>query len=246
MTPPLIHGLFIPPEAQVEQFRSWNRTYRLGFTEADIDAVGEPPAWPEDPLSAVLLHWSLDSPHRTAEYSWRVAAAQQPGSWRLSQILFDSFHLRLLPEIVFTPYQIQWETVHLGAGLYTAPLKERGPQSLHAQGFQAAGYFPHWARAMDGEIAPRIWLAGYELSEPYDGPGNWEDNWNWIEGHAWLHGFQIPAECYPDFEWEYTLRMGWCHFRPDILLGRTYADSPIPGFAVPYTDQPSVPAKQLA
>jgi len=161
----LINGMFISPEAQVDRFRTWNQQYRLGFTEAEIDAIGEPPAWPkDDPLSVVLLHWSLDTVHRTADVSAQIAAAEQEGITTSQPIYFGELNIRLLPSIPFVPYRLQWEVVHLGAQVGAIGDRIRGPMSVHAQGIQAAGYFPEWVRAMDGKTVPYVMLSGYQIT----------------------------------------------------------------------------------
>lgn len=177
----LIHGMFIPPETQVEKFRGWNRDYLMGFTEAEIDGVGEPPAWPEDALGAVLLSWSLETVGLTASESWRIAKDEHEFARLGDYVLLDVDHVRLVDGITFVARQLKWEVINLGAFIGATPENVRGIHSLHAQGLQAAAYFPDWARGMNGVTAPFIMLSGYKVLDIMGIPDAGIDSvgWDW-------------------------------------------------------------------
>jgi len=193
VTQPVAAGgerLFVPCSEQLRQLRQWNDNYRLGFTTEALDAVGPPPAWPAGRLQAVVLAWSLGTVHRTAEIAWRIAADQQPGSRRWQEVEFRQQSLRLRPDIGFVPFALRWDTVDLGTQHDRhhpiRPVDVRGATSLHAQGLQAAAYFPQWVQTMDGVTVPYLWLAGYELK--YGAQSSWmslKPRWQTVPVISW-------------------------------------------------------------
>lgn len=161
-------SFFIPPEKQLELARQRNAERQWGFTKANFEALGVPPAWPDGYLCAVVLDVSLDTVSRTFEEGWHFTKSVQPGEWRWPEVKSDEAHLKLLDGIAHQR-GLLWRVVDLAANWDKkdgiAPVTVRSPKSSPSSAvLWAASYFPELVRAMDGVKVPYWWLAGYQLS----------------------------------------------------------------------------------
>jgi hypothetical protein len=195
-------------------FVEWNCTFDLGFTVAEIEALGEPPAWPDGELKAVVLSWSLETPQSTTAVSWHIASKRNGQYGRQGAgDLEDQKYVRLAPGVPFTPHTLEWVTLDLGANRNrwgrVRPLDVRGEHSAHAQVIQAAAYFPGWVKGMyrDGESLPSVCLVGYEVDLTHGGfwSGTLKLTGRGSEGslvlgdgyaHSWYKGYAVPEVVY--------------------------------------------------
>ncbi|MDO8463087.1 MAG: hypothetical protein Q7S96_02340 [bacterium] len=173
--PPLIHGMFANLETQIANMRKWNERRRWGFTSADF-VLGDPPAWPDDRLVAVVLvpylpdHKGVTGIQRTFDELWEVTSRRQPNRDRWSEVRSDPQHLTLLDGITHTP-GLRWEVIDLGANWDKqngiAPNTVRSPASSpHAGILAATAHHPRWVRKMDSTTVPFVWAPGYRLAVP--------------------------------------------------------------------------------
>ncbi len=163
--------MFISPAEQFELVRQRNAKRGWGFTDEDFSCLGEPPAWPDDDLYAVVLEVSLDSIQQTFEEAWLWAAEAQRDyrrHRRWPELSSDERGLRLLVGIEHKR-GLRWRVVDLGANWDKkdgiAPRNVRDPKrSPHSAILWAAALFPAWVRAIDGVNVPNVWIPGYEAS----------------------------------------------------------------------------------
>jgi hypothetical protein len=168
---PLSVELFCPPETQMAQLMRWNTDYNLGFTSEQFTSLGAAPAWPVDHLVVVVLAWSLDTPERTAQMAWRIAAGRQVPIRRVPSDQLD-FEPRLAKGITFTPHTLRWQIIDLGANCnpeenqpWFERLCKQSSNLAHAQVLQAAAYFPQWVREMGSSSSiPCVYLGGYRAA----------------------------------------------------------------------------------
>jgi hypothetical protein len=143
----LIHEMFISPGKQLDLARERSMERDWCFTDDDFAALGEPPTWPEDKLSVVVLDISIDTVEHTFEEAWHFAASVQPNHWRWNELKSDADHLRLLPGITHKR-GLRWRVVDLGANLDKAqgmsPREvRRSSISPSSEVLWAASYFPN-------------------------------------------------------------------------------------------------------
>ena len=168
----LIHDMFVSPEAQLANVRSWNISRSWGFTEEDFraaEAVLEQQAWPSDRLTVLVLVPYLANVGITFEELWVVAFEQQPNHWRWEELKSTPDNLRLLEDIEHKP-GLRWEVIDLGANwdakTGVRPMDVRDASSAHAGVLASAAHFPKWVQAMDGTKVPFVWLPGYQATIP--------------------------------------------------------------------------------
>lgn len=190
----LVHGLFLSPEAQIEQWRKWNSEFKLGISDGEFQQLATSvPAWPEDRLVAVVLTYHFGTPQQEFEFYWPLIARAQERNWKWDQLLFDQDHLRWLSGYENVP-GLKWEVIDLGADRNRKPCDVRHPKkSPGASGLAAAALFPDWVRAMDGNKVPYIWLPGCEVSIP---------------GYEAWQG--VPCMYFDRDRREVGLHAGWC------------------------------------
>ncbi|OGY55654.1 MAG: hypothetical protein A2912_05610 [Candidatus Buchananbacteria bacterium RIFCSPLOWO2_01_FULL_40_23b] len=178
-------SFFIPPEKQLELTRQRNAERHWGFTEADFEALGPPPAWPDGYLCAVVLDVSLDTVSRTFEEGWYFTKAVQPGEWRWPEVKSDENHLKLLDGIIHQR-GLHWRVVDFAANWDKkdgiAPTVHTPKTSLSSAILWAASCFPRWIQAMDGVKVPFVWLPGYQLSISGSQP------WSYVPDLCWHYG----------------------------------------------------------
>lgn len=170
-------GFFISAAEQLELVRKRSAERNWGFTDQDFASLGEPPAWPEGDLCAVVLEVCLDTVQQTFEEAWLWASEVQPNHWRWEKLLSDEESLRLLSGIQHQR-GLRWRVVDLAANWDKKdgirPMDVRNPKkSPHCAILWAAALFPAWVQAMDGTKVPYAWMAGYELS--VSGSQSWSD-----------------------------------------------------------------------
>ncbi len=161
-------GWFTPAAEQLELVKKRNAEREWGFTDAYFAALGDPPAWPDGELCAVVLDVSLETVQKTFEEGWLWAGEVQPDRWRWEKLLSDEKSLRLLAGI---QYQrgLRWRVMDLAANWDKKdgirPMDVRSPEkSPHSAILWAAALFPAWVQAMDGVNVPYVWIPGYEAS----------------------------------------------------------------------------------
>ncbi|MFY9484282.1 MAG: hypothetical protein WAP74_01510 [Patescibacteria group bacterium] len=172
----LIHGLFVPPEVQIENVRHWNEQKKWGFGKNVLADLSKPPAWPDDRLVAVVLVPYLWDVQATFDGLWGIAASRQKNHWRWPDFRSDAQHLRLLQGIEHKP-GLRWEVMDLAANWDrkdgVSPESVRSAASSpHAGILAAAAHHPKWVQAMDGVKLPHVWIPGYEATIP--GCGRWQ------------------------------------------------------------------------
>lgn len=159
----LIHGLFIPPEKQLELARRWNDLRGWGFTEEDFAKLSPPPSWPDSPLCVVVLNISLNTICMTVEEAWDIFQSVYSGNCHRHFVLTDKNHLRLLEGIVFQPRSLKWVVIDLGANVDQTPQEIHNPKnSPHSAVLWAAAYFPLWVQAMCQQRVPGVFITGYD------------------------------------------------------------------------------------
>jgi len=176
-------GWFISPAEQLELVKARNFERNWGFTAEDFFPLGEPPAWPDGDLCAVVLAPALKTLQETLEEAWLWAAEVQENNRRWDALLSDEKSLRL-----FTGKEhkrgLSWRVVDLGANWDKqngiAPKDVRNPKSPDCEILIAAALFPNWIQAMDGVNVPYVWIPGLEVS--VSGDPAWSDvpslNWH--------------------------------------------------------------------
>lgn len=186
--PDLIHSMFVSPQTQLANVRSWNLERGWDFIEAHfVQAAAELEAltWPSDRLTVLVLVPYLDTVQRTFEELWAVASAAQPNNWRWDELKSDAEHLRLLEGIEHVP-GLRWEVIDLGANWDPRegirPVDVRAANSAHAGVLAAAGHFPKWVQAMDGTKVPYVWLPGYQVTIPGS------EAWRYVPCLSWDRG----------------------------------------------------------
>ena len=170
--PVLIHDMFVSPEAQLANVRSWNTRQAWNFTEEDFrdaETALEQLTWPSDRLSVLVLVPYLASVGNTFDELCIVAFEQQSNHWRWVELKGSSDNLRLLEGIEHKP-GLRWEVIDLGAnwdtqsGIGISPMDVRDANSAHAGVLAAASHFPRWVQAMDGIKVPYVWVPGYQVT----------------------------------------------------------------------------------
>jgi hypothetical protein len=187
----LIYGLFMPAAFQRNLVQLWNAWSEWRFTDADFAALGEPPAWPEDKLSAVVLDVSLDTVQQTFDEAWDCAISVQPNSWRWEELKSDADHLRLLPGIAHQR-GLRWRVVDLADNWDQkngiAPANVRNPRTSPSSAvLWAASYFSKWIQAMDGKTVPYVWIPGYQVTVAGFGQWSGVPNLNWYRVSRGVH-----------------------------------------------------------
>lgn len=199
-------ALFTPPERQVERVRAWNTAANWGFTEQDFAKLGEPPAWPEGRLVAIVLDIQLETSQRTFEEAWDIIEGVHPNSWRWDQIQADEEHLRLYPGCSHQR-NLSWRVIDLGANRDRKPQDVRSemkPELLpHSALLWAAALHPNWVQAMNGNDVPFVFLAGYQLTIP---------------------GYQ---------PWAHVPRLNWARMSREVWLNALFAGLRSPSWGVP-------------
>jgi len=181
----LINRMFVQTSAQLDIVCRRNRERGWDFRKKDFAARGEPPAWPSDRLSAVVLDVSLDTVEKTFDEAWRCAMSVQKNDWRSDKIGYDAGHVRLLPGITHKR-GLRWRVIDLGAnwnrrtGISPADVRN-AKTSPHSAILWAASYFPKWVREMDGVTVPHVWIPGYQLNVASS------DDWSETPCLYWCH-----------------------------------------------------------
>ena len=169
----LIGGVFTSVGRQLELVREWNSQRGWGFTDQDFLNLGEPPAWPESKLVAVVLDVQLETIQKTFEEAWARIVSQKPNSHRWEEMKTDKDHLRLYPGCRHRR-QLSWRIIDLGANQDKSPeyiQKQVNPEVLpHSAGLWAAALHPKWVRAMDLDAVPFVNIVGYQFFEPAGRP----------------------------------------------------------------------------
>lgn len=163
--PKRIHGIFEPPEKQIDNVRRGNAHFEWGFTERDFDRLPSPPEWPEDPLTAVVLVPYLDTVARTFGELVAVAAralhADILASWR------GAGEILLAPKADDVCHQLRWEVIDLGANQWKSPVNVDHPLGPpHAGVLAVAAHHPRWLLALDRIDTNSAWIAGYRIRVP--------------------------------------------------------------------------------
>lgn len=168
----LIQGMFVSPETQLANMRSWNLERGWGFIDAyfiEAEAALKDMSWPSDRLTALVLVPYLDTVQRTFDELWAVAAGIQPNNWRWEELKSGKKNLRLLEGIEHKP-GLRWEIIDLGANwdgqTGRRPVDVRDANSAHAGVLASAAHFPKWVQSMDGVKVPYVWLPGYQVTVP--------------------------------------------------------------------------------
>lgn len=161
----LINGLFVHADQQMSNVISWSSTNGWGFAPRDIPS--KMPAWPKQPLAALVLVPYWDDPVETAKNLWFAAASQQHRSYPRPGTELD-WDVAFRDIVETAPRQVQkkclrWEVIDFGAsqgkGLYDRyPFSKPMPS---AGVLAAAAHFPMWVRRMDGDRIPFVWVPGY-------------------------------------------------------------------------------------
>ncbi|MEA3453022.1 MAG: hypothetical protein U9Q96_01640 [Patescibacteria group bacterium] len=194
----LIHGMFMPIEAQLKMVRQRNTERGWGFTDEDFSSLDGPPAWPEDRLSAVVLIVGLESIQRTFDEAWYFVASVQSRSYRARRLLSHRDNFRLYPGIR-QKKGLSWKVIDLGANQQKSSNQVReaiGDVTLlpHSAVLWEASYSPKWIQSMDGKNVPYVDIPGYQLTIPGYQP--WAD----VPYLYWLRdGRQVDMDaCYAD------------------------------------------------
>ena len=177
-----VAGLFSATTDQLTQIKKWNKEHNWGFTEKHFTALGTPPELPEDAgnlVTVVLVPYlgnksKVPGFYHTFKELWKLAAEQQENSWRWYGYK-DASSIRLLEGIKHPKKCLRWEIIDLGANWDKkngiAPKNVRNPQtSPHAGILACAALHPNWVRVMDGNQVPYVWVPGYQVAVPGDGP----------------------------------------------------------------------------
>lgn len=180
-------GLFISAAEQLELVKQRNQERGWGFAEEDFAALGEPPAWPEGELCAVVLDAPLATVEQTFEQAWQCVASVYEDKWRWEALLSDAEHLRLLPSIQHKR-GLRWRIVDLAAnwdkqnGLTPAAIRPQSGDWPSSAILWAASYFPQWVQAMDGVNVPYVWISGYQATVSGD------PAWSFVPGLSFDRG----------------------------------------------------------
>ena len=153
---------FVTPHEQLILASQRNKERGWGFTEADFAILCNPPEWPSENLSAIVLDITLDTVAETLEEGWHFAASRQPAHWRWSRIKSDSDHLRLSPGLEHHR-GLRWQLIDL-AGRVEESTAFSVQQSSPSAVLWAASYFPKWIQLMDGAAVPYVLISGYQLT----------------------------------------------------------------------------------
>lgn len=164
-------GLFIPTYQQLNIAKQRNIIRKWGFAEEHFVKLGEPPAWPEGKLCAVVLDVGLNTVQQTFEEAWAcIIESQKDHSGAHSRwdgIKSNKDHLRL-NEGIAREWGLRWRIVDLGSNWDTkngvCPQDVRNSNSPHSVVLWAASYFHKWVQQMDGTNVPYVWIPGYELN----------------------------------------------------------------------------------
>jgi len=161
------HGMFAPLSAQLAFTRARGEERGWGV---DFDSLGEPPAWPKEERSAVVLDVTLETPQKTFEEASLWLSGVYPDFWGWpAGIKTDPDHLRLYKGITHTP-GARWRVIDLGGNRDKSSniVREAVDPSLlpTAAPLFLAATSPKWRQSMDGDKVPYVELPGYELSRP--------------------------------------------------------------------------------
>jgi hypothetical protein len=182
---------FISPEHQLTQFLDWNSKQspedQLGFAlQPDLETgPNDIPDWPKssDRLLVPILEITYETPVKTFAMACSFIKRERPPNEASLQfktdVPADARYLRYSPGSETKP-GIRWVTVDIHA-------HHNGTDRVHpdqlvtpAVAFPShallwlAGFCPSFMRRCNGELAPKLWLPGYQVSRD----GN--DSWNLI------------------------------------------------------------------
>lgn len=66
---------------------------------------------------------------------------------------------------------LRWEVIDLGCQRNKKPMDVRSSKSSPNAGIlAAAALHPNWVKSMDGDKVPYVWIPGYEVQVPDEGP----------------------------------------------------------------------------
>lgn len=171
----LVHGLYVPPEIQIEQFRLWNSEFGLGFGPTDINAItGDIPVFPEnDPFKPLTLTWTLDTLARTLKVKADILATVVK-AYYVNPILFEEDAVRLTPTKkgdipVFPERQLSWSVDNLVANKGKAPRDCTEQRLSGVELLDIATQHPKTLQAQNGTDMPYWNLGGIQVDPDRDG-----------------------------------------------------------------------------
>lgn len=164
---------FVSPTHQFVNVLEWNERFNWKIPESVFSAFcDEPPEWPKNELSAVVLTVYLETEKETYRSLWEVIARNMRER-NVQSFRSDTGLPALLPGVEHPGVCLRWEVIdfsplHIGA----KPADIRNPEfSPHSAILSAAAHFPDWIIAMNGKDVPYVWLHGYAvklgISEPW-------------------------------------------------------------------------------
>jgi len=168
----MTYRMFISPSAQLKLVQERNERLGWGFTEADFEALGQPPAWFTDPpLVAVVLDVSLDDPIQTFVMATDCSREIHSGEMSIFLNRSDDWYawLRLI-EGKEHKRGLCWRVVDLGAnwnkdGQSLSPFEYQNPETSPGAVIPwAASYFPQWLLAIGYGYVPNVWITGYQVN----------------------------------------------------------------------------------
>jgi hypothetical protein len=165
---------FTHPRIQIMIARSWNRIFKLGFTEEQFAELERTiPEIPPGRLVAVTLVISLETVEKTVMFLWERAVEAHRDSWISNQIRFGAREMRLIDHESF-PKGMRWEVVDLGANIgrssdrILATTTRPRPYTVLA----SAAMHWLWVAALTGDAdVPFVYEASIESSVPGNNPG---------------------------------------------------------------------------
>ncbi|MFH1098680.1 MAG: hypothetical protein V1723_02045 [Candidatus Uhrbacteria bacterium] len=174
--PRLIHGLFTPPDVQLENVRSW-KTHR-GDEWADVPEewftnLGSAPAIPEDLLTCVVLELALPDKDGVLGSDRSLRAYVEMLAHQHPNFRKSFFFARTLITVKSGAYVpgLQWRVLDLGAYWYPSrrccnmrPIDVRDDaHDPNVDLFAALVQHPKYVCRMDGRKIPFLWVSGFRV-----------------------------------------------------------------------------------
>jgi hypothetical protein len=199
---PLVHGLFVPTEVQVENVRKWNKKFALGITDEQFAALPVAPQWPDDKLVAVVLTFYPQQQEKMTpvqsmfETYWKLLEFRHKNSWRWDQIKTGEANLRFLDSCTVPGGTLRWETIDFGA--HWNKVDGMKPQDVVGKGsatfgvLAAAAHHKKWVQSFDGTNVPYPTIGGLQLTVPGSAA------WTILPYLRWDRGdrqFRLSARC---------------------------------------------------
>ena len=173
---------FVSLAHQIENVERWNAEFGWNIPDALIARrclEARTFDWPGDPLQAIVLVPSLDSPTTTLTALAKAASRLRVWPYNTQKAIHDNqAEVWLMDGIDFTPNTLEWRLVDLGSHLYgrgSRRLSEPLPKAselvttqtaAHAEVLAAAAHFPRWLQAIKEGQAPAVAIPGYQMNDP--------------------------------------------------------------------------------